>query len=128
MAAVFLAISGSRRRAALSSLGIPRTRSIGEVTAGMMTGAPSAMVDRGLAAHDLEGAAGNRLQLIQVLVVPAMIGAAAEEPVGAVVGDDEPVLLHRHRDRMGGAVDAGDVVAGLEPQPQPHRRRVRAVG
>src|ERR1044072_3383296 len=62
-------------------------------TASSSTPADSAGVGPGGAAHDLEGAAGDPLQLAQVLVVPAPVAAAAEEPVGAVVGDDHPVAL-----------------------------------
>ena len=51
------------------------------------------------AAHDLEGAAGDRLELVEVLVVPAPVAAAAEVPVGAVVGDDHPVALEGDGDR-----------------------------
>jgi hypothetical protein len=62
----------------------------------------SAAVHGGGAADDLEGAAGDPLQLIEVLVVPAAVAGAAEEPVGAVVGDDRPVALPRVGDERDG--------------------------
>src|SRR3954451_22295857 len=43
----------------------------------------------------LEGGTGHRLQLIEVVVVPAPVGRAADVPVAAVVGDDHPVPLQR---------------------------------
>ena len=39
---------------------------------------------------DLEGVAGDRFELVQVRVAPAPIGGAGDEPVRAVVGDDQP--------------------------------------
>src|SRR3954471_20755563 len=80
------------------------------------------------ALHDLEGAAGDPLQLVEVAVVPAAIAAAGEEPVAAVVGDDQAVALHRQGDRLRGAAEAAESVAGLQAQPQAHRRRARVRG
>src|ERR1044072_36985 len=91
-------------------------------TASSSTPADSAGVGPGGAAHDLEGAAGDPLQLAQVLVVPAPVAAAAEEPVGAVVGDDHPVALQRFGYDPGAAAEAAEAVAGLEAQPHSHRR------
>ena len=48
-----------------------------------------------------------------------------DEPVRAVVGDDQPVLLERDGDRARRAGEPGDVVAGRETQPQAHRRGAR---
>ena len=63
--------------------------------------------------HDLEGATGYPLQLVEVVVVPALVARAGEEPVGAVVGDDQPVVLHRQSDRAGSAAEAAEAVARL---------------
>src|SRR4051812_46061610 len=80
------------------------------------------------ALHDLEGAAGDPLQLVQVLVVPAAVAAAGEEPVAAVVGDDQAVALHRQSDRLRGTAEAAETVTGLQSQAQAHRRRARGGG
>src|SRR5689334_1610807 len=86
----------------------------------------SAAVRTGGALDYLEGAAGNALQLIEVLVVPAAVATAAEEPVGSVVGDDHAVALERFGDHAGAAAEAAEPVARPEPQARPHRRRACA--
>src|ERR1700710_3202578 len=85
------------------------------------TTSSSAGVRASCALDHLEGAAGDALELIEVLVVPAAVAAAAEVPVGAVVGDDQAVALHRFGDHLGAAAEAAETVAGLEPPPRPHR-------
>src|SRR3954447_19213475 len=55
----------------------------------------------GTGVEDLEVRSGDRLQLVEVVVVPAGARRALEEPVRAVVGDDQPIALHRHRDHTG---------------------------
>src|SRR4051812_20160789 len=82
----------------------------------------------GGAANDLEGAARDRLQLIQVLVLPTAVAAAAEVPVGAVVGDDHPVVLEGYGDSARWAAEAAQPVARLEAEPSAHRRGIGARG
>src|SRR4051794_4868093 len=79
----------------------------------------------GGALHDLEGAARNPLQLVQVLVVPTPVAGAAEVPVAAVVGHQPAVLLQRLGDHLGAAAEPGEDEVRLQPQPQAHRRGVR---
>src|SRR5439155_27102928 len=50
---------------------------------------------------DFEGRARYGLQLVQVGVVPPRIRRPLEEPVAPVVGDDQPVTLHRRGDHLG---------------------------
>src|SRR5579863_3157535 len=46
----------------------------------------------------LERAAGDGLELVEIVVVPARIGVAADVPAAAVVGDDHPVGLQGRED------------------------------
>src|SRR5215218_8966135 len=78
--------------------------------------------------HHLEGAAGDPLQLVQVLVVPAAVAGSGEEPVGAVVGNDQAVALHRQGNGLRRAAELAEAVAGREAQAQAHRRGARRVG
>src|SRR3954454_19894051 len=100
-AARFFAFASAIRSSPLSSpvsgqLGIPTRLPAGK----------SAAVDAGGALDDFEGTAGDPLELVEVLVVPAGIAAAADVPVGAVVGDDHAVALHRRRDHLRLAAEA----------------------
>jgi hypothetical protein len=81
--------------------------------------------DHGAGVHHLERAGGHLLQLIQVGVVPAGIGGATHEPVGPVVGDDEPVVLHACQQDQRRPVVAAGVEVGPQPDPQPHGRQGR---
>ena len=62
-----------------------------------------------------------------VVVVPAVVGHAGHEPRRAVVGEDEPVALHRPQQHPRLGRVAGHVDVRLEPHPQPHRRE-RGIG
>src|SRR5262245_48078787 len=92
--------SAPRRLRVESSTKVPTPETLEMPRAGDCCGFVSAGVRAGGALDHLEGAAGDALQLVQVLVVPALVAAAAEVPVGAVVGDDQAVALHRQRDRL----------------------------
>ena len=100
----------------------------------MRAGVPSSRstdLHRRLALHDLERATRNLLQLIEVVVVPARVRSALEEPVRAVVGVDQAIALQGRGDHRRLAGEGGGVVGGLEPETQPHRRgvgRVRIAG
>src|SRR2546429_9899246 len=74
----------------------------------------------GAGCHRLEGAAGNELELVQVSVVPARVGGAADEPAAAVVGDEHPVLLQRGEDGQRGAVVRRQVERRLETESLAH--------
>jgi hypothetical protein len=67
---------------------------------------------------------------VELVVVPPAIGCAGDVPVRAVVGDDQPVGLHRAGDAAGLPRQPGDVDARLQPQPlaHPRQRRVLVVG
>ena len=73
----------------------------------------------------LERRAGNRLQRVQVGVVPAGVGRAAHEEGRAVVREHHPVLLERAQDHLVLRREAADVVARLEPEPGAHGRVAR---
>src|SRR5438552_13622281 len=83
----------------------------------------------------LEGAGGDLLEQRDQAIRPLRVGAALEEPVAPVVGQDEPVVLHLDQDGLGvravprgTGAEPGDAEARLEPEPGTHRRqrRVRA--
>ena len=71
--------------------------------------------------NGLEGRARHALELIEVRVAPAPVGGTGDEPGGAVVGDDQAVVLERtqHDERL--AVVAGEAEVGFEAQAQTHR-------
>ena len=70
----------------------------------------------------LEIAAAQPVQLVQVVVVPAVVGRAAEVPVGAVVGHDHAVLFQGAQDLLVHGRKYGDVHSGFQAQAQPHGR------
>src|SRR4051794_6358692 len=76
---------------------------------------------------DLEARSGDRLQLVEIVVVPALARRTLEEPVRPVVGDDQAVALHRHRDHARLAGEPQRVERRLQPQPHAHRRQVDVV-
>ena len=65
---------------------------------------------------------------VQDAVVPARVEGPAEEQVGAVVGDDQTVGLHRLDDSLDAEVGRGDADTGLQPQPSAHRKRIGRAG
>ena len=69
--------------------------------------------------------AGTCLSSLTSATGPAVVRRPAEVPVGAVVGQDQPVLLHGAQHHLGLGRVARDVVAGLEPEAGPHGRQVR---
>ena len=74
--------------------------------------------------HRLEGAGRHLLELVDQRERPPGVGGAPEVPVGSVVGQDQPVVLHGPQDHLGLGRVARDVEAGLEPEPGPHGRQV----
>ena len=79
---------------------------------------------------DLEVAAGQAVERVQVVVVPAPVGRAAEVPRRAVVGEQRAVALQRPGDDLRLAAEAVEADARLQPHAQAHRRqrRVAVVG
>jgi hypothetical protein len=73
----------------------------------------------------LERAGRHLLELVDEGARPGRIGRPAEVPVGAVVGQDQAVLLHGAQHDLGLGRVARDVVAGLEPEAGTHGREVR---
>src|SRR5262249_59469348 len=86
-----------------------------------------ALAEQRARVHHLEGAAGHRLELVQVVVVPARVAGAGDEPARAVVGDHHAVLLERVEHHAGLAGEARDVEAGLQAQAQAQGREVGVV-
>src|SRR6266699_220171 len=62
---------------------------------------------------------------IEVVVVPARVGRAGDEPVRAVVGDDHSVLLQCGEDHLRLRARAGEREARVQAQPKAHGRSVR---
>src|SRR3954449_7295018 len=98
-------------RGRLTARNATRRPESGRVRPNVLT-SPALALDRaGL--HDLERRAGDPLELVEVLVVPAPVGRAGDVPVRAVVGHDHPVRLERLGDDARLAAQAADVVGGL---------------
>ena len=76
----------------------------------------------------LEGARRHLLELVDEGARPGRIGRPAEVPVGAVVRQDQAVLLHGPEDDLRLGRVAGDVVTGLQPEAGAHGREVRIAG
>ena len=70
-----------------------------------------------------ERARGDPLELADQLVGPLRRGFSLEEKVGAVVGEDEPVALHRHQHDLGLGTEAREAEVGFEAEPRAHRRQ-----
>ena len=87
--------------------------------------APAASVPELRPVDDLEGRARDAAERVQLVVRPLRARRAADVPVGAVVGDDHPVLLQRleHDPRL--PREAGDRVALLQAEAHTHRRQRR---
>src|SRR5581483_3569765 len=107
--------SGSRPTGSPSVLTIWRSRtscSIGaECTAEVARPIADGSVDDRAGVDDFERGTGDRLELIEVVVVPARIGRTGDEPVRPVVGIDQSVLLERDEDHARLTRESRDVVA-----------------
>src|SRR3954471_17493687 len=73
-----------------------------------------------------EGGARYGFQLVQVVVVPPRIRRSLEEPVAAVVGDDQSVALHRRGNDPRLTSQRVDIEVGAQPEPHAHggQRRI----
>ena len=72
----------------------------------------------------IERARRHLLELVDQGCWPPRIGGSAEVPVGAVVGQDQPVVLHGPQDHLRLGRVARDVVARLQTEPCAHGREV----
>src|SRR3712207_8954232 len=68
----------------------------------------------------------SRLQGSELLVVPARVRRAADEPVAAVVGDEHAVALQRpgHDPRL--AREPADPDAALQPRSEEHTSELQS--
>src|ERR1700733_7327466 len=75
--------------------------------------------------HDLEVSAGQPVEQVQRVVVPARVRGPRDEPRRAVVGQDHPVALERLGHDASLVGETRDVDVRLEADAEPHRREVR---
>ena len=67
---------------------------------------------------------GTVFSSIEIVVVPARIGVAADVPAAAVVGDDHAVRLQRLEDDERFAGESREAERRLEAKPESHRRQI----
>ena len=104
---------------------IPAPRGTGHRLAGLPrvgTHHERRLVDR------LEGAGRHLLQLVHQCLGPTRVGGAPEVPVGSVVGQDQPVVLHGPEHHLGLGREGADVEVGLESESGTHGREVGVAG
>src|SRR6266540_3437394 len=77
--------------------------------------------------HGDEGRGGDPLQLVEQGVRPAGVAGSLEVPVGAVVGEDQAVVLHGPQDHPRVPAEPLEAEARLQPEPRAHGRVAGAV-
>ena len=65
-------------------------------------------------------------ECLKVAVVPSIVRLARDEPGRAVVGEHDPVFLHRAKNDLNVGRECRDVEAGLQSEPFAHPRILRA--
>src|SRR5229473_552953 len=70
----------------------------------------------------------NLTESVEIVVVPAIIGCAAEIQIRAVVGHDHAVFLQRLQDHLVRGGIPGDIKAGLQAHAHAHGCGVRITG
>jgi hypothetical protein len=75
----------------------------------------------------LERGRRHGLELIEQVVAPVGVARALEVPVRAVVGEHQPVQLHRAQDRPRPRAEPAEVEVRPEPEARAHRRTLGVV-
>ena len=78
--------------------------------------------------EDFEIIGGYRAEVVEVVVVPAIVGCAGDVHRRTVVGEDEAVLFHGVEDDLISGRIAGDIEAGFEAEARAHGERVGVAG
>src|SRR5579885_2576573 len=76
--------------------------------------------------HDFEVRSLNRLQRIELIVVPSRIWRAGDIPVASVVRDDHPVLFQSAKDDLSFWRERGYIEAGFQPNAHSHWWKIGA--
>ena len=71
--------------------------------------------------NHLQVIAYDLVELMEIVVTPASIWCAADEPGRAIIGEDHAIFLQRGEDHPVLDWETGDVHVGLQTHPQPHR-------
>jgi len=71
---------------------------------------------------------GDLAEVVEVIVVPAIVGSAGDVHGRAVVGHDETVFFHGVEDDLIGGGERGDVKGGFEAETGAHGKSVGVAG
>ena len=81
-------------------------------------------VYRGLISTTSNADAGTRLQRAEIVIVPAIVGIAADVHRTAVVGHDHAVLFQSRQNHLRLRREPGNIVGSLQPHAHAHGRGV----
>jgi hypothetical protein len=78
--------------------------------------------------EDFEIVGSDGAEVVEVVVVPAIVGCAGDVHGGTIVGEDEAVFFHGVEDDLIGGGESGDVERRFEAQAGAHRESVGIAG